>query len=221
MRPDELDHAGLTEGQRAVLDTLGHSELRHTFYLSGGSAIGAFYLHHRASRDLDLFTPDDVPVEVVRAFVGSIPRTTIRSFHRLYDRRIFLLDVGGESLEVEFTKDPFPRVDSSPRIAPDLAIDSARDLVANKIVALADRQEPKDEVDLFCLLRAGAVRDIEEATRLAETKFGVPGLRYILQRRLLAVSASHPVTAPPIDRDELVRVFGDAARQLVASSIEG
>ena len=37
------------------------------FYLTGGTALSEFYLHHRLSEDLDLFCPTD---EVDQKFVG-------------------------------------------------------------------------------------------------------------------------------------------------------
>ena len=34
------------------------------FYLTGGTALSAFYLHHRLSEDLDFFTESDVETEM-------------------------------------------------------------------------------------------------------------------------------------------------------------
>lgn len=46
----------LTPAQRTFLDHLIGSEFADTFYLSGGTALSAFHLHHRDSEDLDLFS---------------------------------------------------------------------------------------------------------------------------------------------------------------------
>ena len=103
MKPTNLSEAALSTGQKKLLGALARSALRSTFYLSGGSALGGFYLRHRVSRDLDLFTADDVPLETVQSFLATIPGLTIASFQKRYDRRTFLVDVDGEPLEVEFT----------------------------------------------------------------------------------------------------------------------
>ena len=49
----------LTPAQEAALATL-HRVLGDDFYLAGGLAV-ALRLHHRGSRDLDLFTSDAEP----------------------------------------------------------------------------------------------------------------------------------------------------------------
>jgi hypothetical protein len=38
----------LTEGQRAVIRVVAQSPLRQEFFLTGGTALSAFYLHHLA-----------------------------------------------------------------------------------------------------------------------------------------------------------------------------
>jgi len=195
MSPGELEQADLTEGQRSVLAALARSSLSGDFYLSGGTALAAFYLRHRRSRDL--FSSEDVPFETLRDFLASVPDTRVKSFQRLYDRRMFVIEVGAETLELEFTRYPFPRLQAAPRPPNAPPIDDVPGPPATKIAALADRQDPKDEVDLYFLVRSGAIESIAEAIELAEKKFGIPGLRYLLQRRMLAVSHGHPTTTPP------------------------
>jgi hypothetical protein len=46
----------LTEGQKAVIRPIARSLLRQEFFLTGGTALSAFYLQHRYSDDLDFFT---------------------------------------------------------------------------------------------------------------------------------------------------------------------
>ena len=45
--------------QREVLTQLiTHPDIEKNFFLTGGTALSVFYLHHRLSDDLDLFTKD-------------------------------------------------------------------------------------------------------------------------------------------------------------------
>ena len=46
----------LSHAQELFLDRLGESDLAEIFYLTGGTALSAFYLHHRESEDLDFFS---------------------------------------------------------------------------------------------------------------------------------------------------------------------
>ena len=54
------DNPVLTEGQKAFLSHFGKSPLCKIFYLTGGTALAAFYLQHRFSDDLDFFTEEEV-----------------------------------------------------------------------------------------------------------------------------------------------------------------
>ena len=53
----------LTPLQKKFLTQLGASPLREAFFLTGGTALSAFFLEHRFSEDLDFFTeePEQVP----------------------------------------------------------------------------------------------------------------------------------------------------------------
>lgn len=46
----------LTKLQHDVLTLFFQTELGTSYFLTGGTALSGFYLHHRESIDLDLFT---------------------------------------------------------------------------------------------------------------------------------------------------------------------
>src|SRR5579872_5517939 len=54
----------LTPFHQKLLKRFAASSMGRHFFLTGGTALAAFYLHHRLSDDLDLFTeaPDTVPL---------------------------------------------------------------------------------------------------------------------------------------------------------------
>ena len=56
----------LTAFQRQLLKHIGQSSIANNFYLTGGTALAAFFLHHRLSEDLDFFTADPNAVQLVR-----------------------------------------------------------------------------------------------------------------------------------------------------------
>src|SRR5258708_17660707 len=64
----------LTRFQLNVLKVLSREPLLKDFYLTGGTALSAFYLHHRLSEDLDFFT--EVPTNVSRmpALIARVAR---------------------------------------------------------------------------------------------------------------------------------------------------
>lgn len=48
----------LTPLHKKTLAAIGQTTLADSFYLTGGTALSAFYLEHRYSVDLDFFTSD-------------------------------------------------------------------------------------------------------------------------------------------------------------------
>jgi predicted nucleotidyltransferase component of viral defense system len=50
------DNPLLTRDQKDLLLRFRDSPLCRRFYLTGGTALAAFYLHHRLSEDLDFFS---------------------------------------------------------------------------------------------------------------------------------------------------------------------
>jgi hypothetical protein len=91
----------LTPAQRLVLDRLAETELAEDFYLTGGTALSAFYLHHRVSEDLDLFSRGSFDAKRVVAFVKQVAASEPVS-HRIRDRLGFSVLVAGETLKLEF-----------------------------------------------------------------------------------------------------------------------
>ena len=61
----------LTPFQQQIVKGISKSPLQDHFYLTGGSALAAFYLHHRYSLDLVFFTADP-------AAVSRVPRSSRR-----------------------------------------------------------------------------------------------------------------------------------------------
>jgi predicted nucleotidyltransferase component of viral defense system len=217
MRPEHLAACSLEPAQRDLLEALSRSELRESFSVSGGSALAGFYLHHRPTRDLDLFTRGGVSSLATLAFLAEVG-ATVRRFHRIHDRWIYLIEYRGMELEVEFVRYPFEPVAPLAEID-GLRVDSLADLALNKLAALADRREPKDYVDLYFLLDRGHLDDPWAAITAAEHKFSMPGLRFAVQPRLLAVPAGLPPTDPPVSFETVSVRLREMALALVRRSI--
>ncbi len=216
------DNSVLRPGQKRLLGAFARSPLAGTFYLSGGTALAAFHLGHRLSDDLDFFTELEVPVEAVLEFLRGLG-LGVPDYRHLFDRRIFLLPAApGGALKVEFTRYPFPRCEAGSDIG-GLRIDSLRDILANKLLALTERNEPKDFVDLYCGVRAPGAPPIDGLLDDAERKFGVRGVRHMLRARFLA--AVPPLDGlemrASVDPAEVGRFFTETARRWVRESLDG
>lgn len=127
------------------------------FFLTGGSALGLFYLDHRRSYDLELFTSDEVEGKElqnlflwVAAEIGADCQVlrTAPDFHR------FRLVRGEERELVDAVVDRAPQLDEQKATFDGIRVDTLREIIANKLTILLSRSEVKDVVDLYFLEQA-------------------------------------------------------------------
>ncbi len=208
----------LTAAQQAFLDHLLGSELADTFYLSGGTALSAFHLHHRRSDDLDLFSRRPYDANAVVQLVNAIAEGEPTP-HRLHHRLGFLLRVEQEPLRVEFVHYDYDWIEPPRPLYGRLQVDGLRDILANELSAMIERTDPKDYADLLHLLRRSPLT-IDQGIEDCRAKLGWPGLAYLLQTALLKVDElpGWPETVPATSLDEARAFFTGIVERLASSS---
>jgi len=156
-----MDSKVLTPLQESVLVALFENGLGDRgYYLTGGTALSEFYLQHRYSDDLDLFTRKSGPLrEDLENFSELLPSLGLivvsQSIVEEYAR--FLVSAEDQKdmgLKVEFAKDAGARM-APPEVHGHVLVDSFEDIAVNKICAILNRQpsESKDFCDLFFILK--------------------------------------------------------------------
>lgn len=136
-----------------------HEFFNHSreFYLTGGTALSAFYLEHRLSEDLDFFTNDDAAFRHADSLVSDVCTALRISASSITSTSYFKhFNVGEEDdfLTIHFSKDVSYHV-KFPTHLGIVIVDSLEDIAANKICAVLGRTEMKDLIDLFFLDKAG------------------------------------------------------------------
>lgn len=180
------------------------------FYLTGGTALSAFYLHHRISDDLDFFSYGDIDSIFIHDLANKIKNfmgVSEMRFSRLYDRYQFFYLIGNnnEEIKIEFAKYPFLQVEPI-KVFNGLFIDSERDIAINKLATILDRFDPKDFVDLYFLLPKFSLNELRKGV---EIKFGIKidplflGSELSKARRIMAL----PKMIKPLTVDELKNFF--------------
>ena len=174
----------LTSAQEQFLNFLKRSELSNYFYFTGGTALSQFYLQHRYSYDLDFFTEKrySLNINAILSFLKSLPNVNSVKFNKIYDRRMFFLNMSEQDLKVEFSLYPFKRI-SKVRTVDGLMIDSFDDIFINKLAALADRDEEKDLIDIYFIFQAKDIDYILWGIKKAKEKFQIDGVQYIIQKK--------------------------------------
>jgi predicted nucleotidyltransferase component of viral defense system len=190
------------------------------FFLTGGTALSAFYLQHRYSEDLDLFTLDGAAFDRVSLYVAdtaaklhaeAFSLQTAPLFHR------YRITRDADSVIVDLVKEVVPQVSREKNRFDGIVVDTLADITANKVCTVISRIEIKDYIDLYFLGRAGY--PLENYVALAQQKdAGVSQatLAFVLSEvRLLRVP---DFMIAPVSIVELQTYFHSLARKLAVES---
>ena len=177
--------------------------------LTGGAALAAFYTKQRTTRDIDLFFHgmpklDPLSIRTARDVVAEHSDRVAQlqsgsSFSR------FEADSGSERIVVDLVASPVPVIDAPTRLdllGVPIQVDTAREILVNKVVALLSRSELRDLSDVLALVAAGGSLDdaIEQAPR-KDAGFSPLTLAWVLR-------------GLPVER--LARLEGASEEQVIA-----
>lgn len=147
LTPKQLKFLELAQTQPSIIEK---------FYWTGGTVLSAFYLHHRLSEDIDLFSEEEINPQAVEAFLKKIsPNLGIskiikENFLGLYTYKLQYKD--GDTLKVDFNFYPFPKIEKGARFGK-LEVSSLYDIAVNKIQTIATRFRARDYIDLYFIFK--------------------------------------------------------------------
>ncbi|MDO8676418.1 MAG: hypothetical protein Q7K16_02075 [Candidatus Azambacteria bacterium] len=133
-------------------------------------------------------------------------------YERLYDRSQYFFLVDQVELKVEFSRYPFKQLEDV-KFVGGARVDSFRDVAANKLMALIDRFDPKDFVDMFFILKKAKITNIRTDVEL---KFGMKIDNIFLGGELAKAKRIEalPQMIRPVTKEELKTFFGELAKEL-------
>ncbi len=196
------------------------------FVLTGGTALAAFYLFHRISEDLDLFTPNPEDMQGVEVGIRDLALqeglTLTLERRSPFFCRVFLSEPGGElPLKVDLAYDPGPWF-GSPMEVHGIRVDSLENIAANKVTALMSRGELRDFVDLYFILKETRLT-FNQLLEMARRKD--PGLKefYLagfIHQQLRRIQRLPPLRRP-LDLEDFHRFYENLAEELMRRSKPG
>ncbi len=207
----------LTPLQNAFLRAFFAQPFASGFFLSGGTALSEYYLHHRYSDDLDLYTLSEESFQVAAtalpSLAASLGGTLGEQVSTPMYRQAFVQVVGQPELRIDIIRDVGPQFGEH-QLAGDIVIDSLLNITVNKVTALFGRAAAKDFVDLYFLLKHSMV--LEELVRLAKQKD--PGFsEFYFAGMLREIQRVHtlPRMVRPVTIEELRGFFEPLAEQVL------
>lgn len=164
----------LSENQKKLLQLLSHEQsICDHFYLSGGTALAEFYLHHRLSEDLDFFSEqefDPQSISVLFKKIQAAAGITNVEYQQSFNRNLFFLSIESDVIKTEFTYFPFPRIEQKKKIG-SLFIDSLLDIAVNKVFTIYQNPRSRDFIDLYLILKSNPALSLDSLIKLATSKF--------------------------------------------------
>lgn len=143
LTPKQLNFLELAQAQPSITKR---------FYLTGGTALSEFYLHHRLSEDIDLFSEQEVSIRVVESFLKKVsPKLKVskivkQNFLGLFTYILHFED--GSMLKIDFNNYPFPQIEKGKAFGK-LEVSSVYDIAVNKIHTISMKPRTRDYIDLY------------------------------------------------------------------------
>lgn len=163
----------LTAIQKKALSCIASDTVvKNNFYLSGGTALAEYYLHHRLSEDLDFFSENEVDIPWLNTLSRKIQSTigaSKKDIQQSFNRNLVFFTIGKTILKTEFTYFPFTQIEK-PTVVDNLHIDSLLDIAVNKFFTIYQQPASRHFIDLFCILQSSGIAWVS-LSKLARIKF--------------------------------------------------
>ncbi len=162
----------LTPVQQQILRILSQNRpFTKNFYLTGGTALSEFYLHHRLSEDLDFFSELEVDKIWLNTISSKISKEikAVKDIQESFNRNLVFFNVNNQVVKTEFTYFPMFQVEK-PKLINGIPIDSEIDIATNKFFTIYQKPSARHFIDLYLLLTTRNY-SWDKLRKLARTKF--------------------------------------------------
>lgn len=228
--------------QREILaDLSADPRIERSFFLTGGTALSVFYLGHRVSEDLDLFTleAEDIPdigFWIIRNWPGQSAALRQSPGYLAVEIKGVRVDLALDPLSERISREKFAFEGGR-----GVAVDTIDNIASNKLATLVSRNEPKDFIDFYFIRRLRPEMELSaiyESARKKEAIFDDPptaafqleeGFKHWREaerkRReeggdagLTGAAVTGPAVVPrmlkPLDEDDLLKFYEDLSAWL-------
>lgn len=204
----------ITSEQAKVLDQIRQNDyLRTNFYFTGGTALSEYYLQHRYSEDLDLFTEKPYQQDLIVDFIRDLCMKNRWTYELKTIEMLmtFYLHIRTKTLKVDFSHYSCRRIKKE-QVDRGLVIDSLMDIGINKITTLFQRTQVKDFVDCYFLFHKLSIWDLIYG---AKVKFGQEIEPWLLATEFTNVNkfTELPRMIKPLSLAQLKDYFNRLARR--------
>ena len=217
--PKENKGCYVSESQREILlQLITEPTIEKDFFLTGGTALSVFYLHHRRSNDLDLFSLQQVNLSELSFWIKVLwPGESVVIKESPHFLSCLILET-----RIDLVIDRLSTDEKRPskvfENGHQLRIDTIKSIVSNKLCRCVSRAEPKDYVDLYAIFKKLPEIKFETVYAMAKKKDAIfddpPTVAFQLEEGI-ALIKEKPEIVPqlriPFDYDDFFTFYEDLA----------
>ncbi len=205
--------------QITLLSLFFASPFSKTFFLTGGTALSAFYLAHRESQDLDFFSLKPFDTLALRTTMQEIAEETesemtlqIRS--QTYNEIFLKNSKKGWTQKIDIVHEQ-PKHFGELINIDGIKVDSLVNIATNKILTVFGRLEPKDYIDLYTIFTKTDL-SFDEMFELARQKdTGLSEFHFANTIADVEQFETLPNLKKPFDKKQFVKFYKDLSAKLL------
>jgi len=219
-----MEQTILNQFQQSTLKLFRKTSLVKKYYLSGGTALAEFYLHHRYSEDLDFFTSEELDLEELKKFTNLIAnKNQIQEIEFQHGFGLYTFFLKGDQgvNKIDFGQYPFEPIEGLNNFD-NLNVESLFDIAVNKTHTIAFRPRLRDFIDLYFILEEKSDWDFNYLLQKSFEKFEMRVDSLQLGDSLIQVKtlADMPRMFKKVEMEKVQKYFLEKAKKLKSEIIK-
>lgn len=206
--------------QIKILRSFFARDFARPFFLTGGTALSAFYLAHRESKDLDLFTLQAYDWEALNQVVNELAqetnsKITVKVKSNTYNEIYLENEKESWIQRIDFVHEQPIHFGQIVEID-GIRVDSMENIGSNKILTIYNRFEPKDYIDLYLIMQSTKLT-FEHLYELARQKdAGLFEFYFAQSLENLDKLETLPVIKVEFNKEAMVKFYRNLQEKLLA-----
>lgn len=189
------------------------------FYLTGGTALSRFYLNHRLSDDIDLFTQNQkIDFSHVNSLVLIILNKLNLKIVKQVNTDTFLQYItenqSGSVLKIDFVKE-IPGHFGEFKMIGKNRIDSLENIGSNKVLTIFGRRDSKDFIDLYFILQKTKLKFDYLYGLAIQKDLGLSEFYLANSMRQIGDISIYPKMLVKLDKNKLIKFYTNLAEKLM------
>ena len=189
------------------------------FYLTGGTALSRFYLNHRLSDDIDLFTQNQkIDFSHVNSLVLRILDKLNLKIIKQVNTDTFLQFItenqSGNKLKIDFVKE-IPVHFGEFKMEGKVRIDSLENIGSNKVLTIFGRRDAKDFIDLYFILQKTKLEFDHFYDLAIQKDLGLSEFYLANSMRQIEDISIYPKMLVKLDKNKLIKFYSELAGKLM------